>query len=250
MKRIFLSLILLNLISCSKPEGLGGRSSISGKLEGTISSNSRAEITEITCVAGANIKHGDYLFLNTTASNSNYYIWFYNTSSPGASPSLTGRLPIQINYNPSSSNISIASSIETAINAIVGNPFTVIRNNDVLTITNNVVGEVVDADNGTSKMGVNVSTQGRDQIILQSGLIANEDVYIIYGTQDNMYDDRTKTNYDGTFQFANLRKGSYRIFAYSQDASLSQPLTPIFKSVNIGKKGDTNIGTITIEKKK
>jgi hypothetical protein len=41
-----------------------------------------------------------------------------------------------------------------------------------------------------------------------------EDVYIIYGDGD-FYGDNVETNYDGTYQFDYLKKGSYTVYAYS-----------------------------------
>jgi hypothetical protein len=144
----------------------------------------------------------------------------------------------------------MATAIETAISTISGSPFTVTRKNDFLTITNSVIGYVNDADNATSDLIIDVRTQGRDQITLQSGAFADEDVYIIYGDEDDIFDDNVKTNYDGTFKFSNLRKGSYKVFAYSKDESItSAPLTPIFEEIKIGGNEDAKIGTITITKK-
>lgn len=71
------------------------------------------------------------------------------------------------------------------------------------------------------------------------------DVYIIYGSDDNTYDDRTRTSFDGTFQFKYLNKGDYKIFTYSDDTvtvgmqdSLSGKVA-IIQSVTIGDKKET-----------
>ncbi|MCK4663350.1 MAG: hypothetical protein KAT68_10825 [Bacteroidales bacterium] len=45
-----------------------------------------------------------------------------------------------------------------------------------------------------------------------------EDVYIIYG-DDDVYSERFKTHYDGTYRFQYLRQGNYKIFAYSKDST-------------------------------
>lgn len=44
---------------------------------------------------------------------------------------------------------------------------------------------------------------------------ADEEVYIIYGNEDYLYDDSYETSFDGSFKFENLRKGKYSIFLYS-----------------------------------
>ena len=46
----------------------------------------------------------------------------------------------------------------------------------------------------------------------------DEYVFIMYGDH-TYYDDKTSTNYDGTFHFANLRKGKYTIYVYSDDTT-------------------------------
>lgn len=47
---------------------------------------------------------------------------------------------------------------------------------------------------------------------------ADEDVYIIYGDHTSA-DDRIKTNYDGEFEFRNLREGKYEVYLYSNDTT-------------------------------
>ena len=42
------------------------------------------------------------------------------------------------------------------------------------------------------------------------------DIYIIYGDNDNTYDDDMKTSYDGTFEFKYLYPGNYEVFTYSE----------------------------------
>jgi hypothetical protein len=245
------SCLLLALFSCSKEEGEGGRSSISGTLEGIIVDNARTEVNEVICVTQDDIKTGDYWFLNSPDSYDDYFIWYNNINAPVSAPLISSRTAVKVDYSSlaGDNNITIATKTEAALNAITGLPFSIVRNNDKLTITNKFTGDVSDSDNGTSKMIVDVITQGRDQIILQSGVIANEDVFIIYGDDDDIQDDDVKSNFDGTFKFKNLRKGSYRIFAYSEDPSLPNPLVPVTKSIDIGKNEDANIGSISIELK-
>jgi hypothetical protein len=61
------------------------------------------------------------------------------------------------------------------------------------------------------------------------------DVYIIYG-EDKSYSDRTRTSYDGSFEFKYLRKGTYHIYAYSKDSTLQTlALIPVIKDVEITK---------------
>ena len=252
MKRylFIIGLIATTLYSCSKEEGEGGKSSISGTISGTEISIARAETTVITTVPGAEIKGQDFFLINTPGTTDNYAVWFFNSNDLTLPPNFTNRTLIQVNCSDASSNINIATNIKAGLDTIAGSPFTVSIDNDILTITNNIEGDVVDADNGISKLVVDVTTQGENQITLQNGAFADEDVFIIYGDNDVIQDDNIKTNYDGTFKFNNLRKGNYTVFAYSKDeSSVNSILTPIFRKIEIGGDEDANVGTITIEKK-
>jgi hypothetical protein len=74
---------------------------------------------------------------------------------------------------------------------------------------------------------------------------ADEDVYIIYGSESTVYDDDFKTSYDGTYEFKYLQKGKYTLFAYSKDssgASIGNPSNddiPVFVNVEITSNGST-----------
>lgn len=82
---------------------------------------------------------------------------------------------------------------------------------------------------------------------------ADVDVYIIYG--DNISpDDRIRTNYNGEFEFQNLRPGDYKIYVYSDDttgninpSSDAFHLMVVEKSVTISDKKETvDSGIFTI----
>lgn len=66
------------------------------------------------------------------------------------------------------------------------------------------------------------------------------DVYIVYG--DNVgYNDKTKADYNGEYQFKYLTKGKYKIYVYSKDKSLQSPSgdVSIVKEVEIKNKKET-----------
>lgn len=77
--------------------------------------------------------------------------------------------------------------------------------------------------------------------ILQDEFYAMEErVYITYGDHD-FYDNDIRTSYDGTYVFDNLRKGSYTIFAYSDDSTFVAPggIYPVIKTVEITEEYQT-----------
>lgn len=70
---------------------------------------------------------------------------------------------------------------------------------------------------------------------------ADERVYIIYGEDDKFPDEDIRTGFDGSFEFRFLRKGKYKIYAYSLDTSLksSQSMIPLIKEVEIKDTKET-----------
>ncbi len=76
-----------------------------------------------------------------------------------------------------------------------------------------------------------------------------EDVYLIYGSDNTMYDDDVETSHDGTFRFDFLEVGSYQIFVYEDCNACPSGNNVIIVDVEIPEKKSTiDIGTITIRK--
>lgn len=79
------------------------------------------------------------------------------------------------------------------------------------------------------------------------------EVYIIYGTESNYFNDRIRTSYDGSFEFPYLAKGKYRIFVYEQcfnteDDPCPSGMREVIVETSIAKnKSIVDVGTITIK---
>lgn len=75
------------------------------------------------------------------------------------------------------------------------------------------------------------------------------DVYLIFGN-DISYGLRTKTGYDGTFEFDYLREGSYKIYVESKDTTRTtiSGFTSMWVYVDVAKKETEDAGTIVIYK--
>ena len=69
--------------------------------------------------------------------------------------------------------------------------------------------------------------------------MADERVYLVYGDAKKCADNDIRTGYDGSFEFNFLRKGKYKLFAYSLDTNTKIPcsIIPVVKEVEI-KKSD------------
>lgn len=70
---------------------------------------------------------------------------------------------------------------------------------------------------------------------------ADERVFILYGTDDNTYDDDFRTSYDGSYRFDYLTKGSYRIFVYSDCNTCESGNETIIVDVSITENKSTII---------
>lgn len=86
--------------------------------------------------------------------------------------------------------------------------------------------------------------------VLQSEFYApDEDVFIIYGTEDNYHDDSYKTSFDGSFRFQHLRPGTYTVFVYSDCVSCESGIEAISQEVEItGNNQDIILDDLEIRK--
>lgn len=79
----------------------------------------------------------------------------------------------------------------------------------------------------------------------------DEDIFIIYGDDDNAIDDRTRSSFDGSYSFRFLRKGKYRVFAYTDDTLLTtfgQQKAVLVATEITKNNSDVDLPTITIIK--
>lgn len=75
--------------------------------------------------------------------------------------------------------------------------------------------------------------------ILQDEFYApDEDVYIIYGTEDNYHDDSYETSFDGSFRFQYLRPGTYTVFVYSDCIACPSGTEAISQTVEISSNNE------------
>lgn len=78
---------------------------------------------------------------------------------------------------------------------------------------------------------------------------ADQDVYIIYGSENSFYDDDVSTSYDGSFEFRYLQKGDYQIFAYQDNPSVASGTDEVLVQVNASENNQVIIlDTVYIDK--
>jgi hypothetical protein len=77
----------------------------------------------------------------------------------------------------------------------------------------------------------------------------DQDVYIIYGSENTFYDDDIKTSFDGSYEFRYLRKGSYKIFVYEDCITCPSGKKEVLKEIEITEKSqELTLDTIYIKK--
>lgn len=64
----------------------------------------------------------------------------------------------------------------------------------------------------------------------------DEDVYIVYGEDDNTYDDRFRCSFDGSYRFDYLTPGKYTVYAYSRCDTCNDGMKPSFRVVDVTEK--------------
>ena len=71
-----------------------------------------------------------------------------------------------------------------------------------------------------------------------------ENVFIIYGDEDVVYDDSFDTSWDGSFRFEYLRKGDYTLYVVDDSTSIIDNSIvnydyPVFRHVTISSNNST-----------
>lgn len=85
---------------------------------------------------------------------------------------------------------------------------------------------------------------------------ATEDVYIVYGNQDSVFDDKIECSHDGSFSFDYLFPGTYTVFAYNEIFHTGNSVTnndddyytkePVKFTVEIRKNETVDLGEIIV----
>ena len=84
--------------------------------------------------------------------------------------------------------------------------------------------------------------------LIKDYYIADERVYIIYDDGDT-YHDEFRTSFDGSYRFEFLRKGNYRIFAYSECLGCPGSTEPSIIEISIDKNGEEIVAEDIVIKK-
>lgn len=248
MKRITTAIVLGGLVcltACTKDEGSGGTSAITGNVSGRDYSSSGSndaeyEVTQMTIPAGNDINEGEYVLLNTPTGGTLYYLWFKWDNGVQPDPNLAGRTGIQVTYSFLESNAAVATNTLAALNATAGADYSFSLNNDIITITNSLTGEVADAEELTSNITIDVQNQGSASVAgstsYTEGPMVDERVYLVYG-DEAYYSETARTDANGDYGFSGLNRGTYTVYAFTEDTlNLGGTLTQIETTVELANK--------------
>lgn len=237
IKSFQICLVLLALGSCKKEAGEGGLATLEGMLYYNTYSPSGDFIEKIPA-AGENIyltygsndvyddrndTYTDGAYKFTNLNKGNYTISaFSDCNCPSGSESI--EVEVEITDKKGSTSVSDLA-----------------------------VSKVLDFNDGTATIaGILMEDQYTTSppiVVDVSYVKPDENVYIVY-EDDTAYFDRVKTDLNGIFQFTQLLKGSYRIYAFSDCANCSSGTDTKEVSTQVTKTGqDLNVGTLTIEKR-
>lgn len=226
MKRVFYLMMAVTVFfSCSKEEGEGGNSVITGKVRAIVYNNTFTNVIDsfytpdedVYIIYGDDKTYSDRYSTNWDGSyrfeylrKGNYKLFIYSIDT--ADDVNSGKSPVIIEVN-------------------------VPGNNSTVTVDDMVLIDKCDYDDGTSSITGKIWVVDLNAERIPPPIAeywgADEDVYIVFG-DDPSYFDHTTTSYDGTFQFNNLVKGTYTVYALSDP--FARQLVPVSKEVTINQE--------------
>ena len=222
MKRvIYLMIVAVFAFSCSKEEGEGGNSVITGKVMAKVYNNTFTHLldsfyqpdADVYIIYGDDETYCDRYSTNWDGSyrfeylrKGDYKVFVYSIDTTGNSSPVTAPVIIDVNLS---------------------------GNSETKVVDDLVILDKCDYNDGTSSITGLVWVEDwnaeRDNI-LDTYVGADEDVFIVFG-DDPFYFDNVKTYHDGTFRFENLVKGTYTVYALSDPTT--RQLIPVSKEVTI-----------------
>jgi hypothetical protein len=239
---LLIGIFAINLISCTKDEGVGGKATIRGKVVvqdynddfSMLLSEYNAAEEDVYIIYGNDRTFGDQVETNYDGTFEFDYL-------------LPGDYSIFI--------YSEDSSLNLLHDTVVIKNITVSKKDDIVDAGTFVKINSLDFDEGNSSISGRIYLVNYDQSTIctqypvsDTSYAQEQEVYIVYGSHD-YYDDRIRTHYDGTFKFRNLIKGVYKIYTYSEDISGATQMIPVIRQVEITQENqEIIISDIYIEK--
>jgi hypothetical protein len=218
---IFLLALLLH--SCEKPEGPGGKGIIRGQVIvktydpqfRVLQSTLPAADEDVYIIYGSSETISDDRTTSPEGkfefkylSKGDYKIFVYSEDSTG---------------NPESGTVPVERSVNLS------------SNSQEVDLGQIYIYETMEVDDGNASIVgqvLQVNYWDNFQFIIDTTYAQEVDVYLSY-EDDLHYSDRVRTQEDGSFAFAGLIKGNYRVFTYSEDVKRGIEKIPVTKSIQV-----------------
>ena len=233
--KIIFGILLLSQISCNKDEGTGGEGSIKG------------------VVVSTDFDLVNKTFLNTSpATDLDIFINYGDDLAVGDRVRTSSKGSFEFKYLRDGNYKIYAYSDDTASlnkRKMVVEKNITIKNGNAIYLDTLFIFNALDFNDGGSIISGKVYINEYDRIfgnILSTYLAYDRDVFLSHGSQLNEI-ERTRTGADGTFEFRNLIKGNYKIYAYSDDtASLNKRKMVVEKNITIKNGNAIYLDTLFI----
>ena len=231
-----IALLSVFLVSCEKPEGIGGNASIKGTIMvevydkefKTLQETFPATDEDVFIIYGNDDSYSD----KTSTSSNGLFEFNYLTK---------GEYTVFVYSEDTSKNNIQDIEIKTAIN--------ISSNKSTSDLGEIKIFKSVDYDDGyaTIKGFIYQNNYDKNTKSFISTTKSQElDVYLAFGDDNNLI-ERTRTLNDGSFSFTNLIKGNYKVIYYSEDINGGIELIPQIKEISIENYSDImDLGTLFI----
>lgn len=230
-----IGLILFLLIACEKPEGLGGNSSIKGKV--IVESYDR----------DMRVQQATY-----PATDENVFIFYGNQSvvtddiETGSDGSFEFNFLTKGDYR-----LVVYSEADSIPDDIpVEKKVSITKNNATVDAGQLIIHDLLDFDDGSAKISGRVRQVNwrNDFVEINDTTDAqNEDVFLVY-ENDDFVTERIRTREDGRFAFPNLIKGNYKLYVLSEDIYGWTEDVPKIREITIDQvHQEIDIGTLYID---
>lgn len=231
MKKLFKLILSITVLmafqGCKKEAGPGGNANLNGNIYKNLYCSETGLITKTEGAVGSRV----YITYGDGSQ-------FDNSERSGVGGSYKFRF-----LNPGNYTITVISECDTCIGgeSVVKEKVEIGKNDEDVNVTPIYIDDFSNGYcEGAGEGGSSTVTGTLEAIFvdennldtLSTQPLLDERVYLIYG-EDNTHDDDVRSSADGTFQFKELRKGTYRLYAYSECLFCANGIEPTYLNFEI-----------------
>ncbi|MDN5202231.1 hypothetical protein QQ008_12675 [Fulvivirgaceae bacterium BMA10] len=237
---VFVLVTLILLVSCAQDEGFGGNSHIKGKLVQQTYNDDFSLLLAEGPAKDENVflQFGKKTVIGEKTESSYSGDFEFNNLWPGE---------YKIYYYSDDPDMIELEKKEMIEEITLGK-------GETLDLGELIVYKALDFDEGSSAITGRVFlinyrnfSEWPNLVVKDTTLAQEHEVYLTYGNH-KQYDERIRTNHDGTFTFLDLIKGNYLVYLFSEDVRGGTEDIVIRSEVTISMENSViNLGDIYIE---